>query len=261
MKFTRAVTLARYNWPLYLICIVSSVAGFFVGSLNSLPVPVRIIAIVGASIATWYAAASFVAFHMMFERPAFLSGRWLSRCVSNVPKTCTHLSVCVEETSLPVQAVFPNTICTNLDLFDDSVMTEPAIARAKLAAGLSKLIRAKPNALPLENGVSELTVVSLAAHEVRDPTLRVTFFRELARVTHPDGTLVVAEHLRNLPAALAFGPGLFHFYPRSEWTQLATAAGLLIESEFDITPFIHVFVFRRDHRIGHAIACRSSGMQ
>jgi ubiquinone/menaquinone biosynthesis C-methylase UbiE len=152
-----------------------------------------------------------------------------------------QLSVCVEETTLPIQTVFPDSICTNLDLFDDSTMTEPAIIRAKNAAESSALVRAKPAALPLDDDSSELTVLTLAAHEIREPALRRSLFAELARITTSHGRVIVAEHLRNLPAALAFGPGLFHFYPHSEW-----AAGFRIESEFNITPFIHIFVLEHE---------------
>ena len=44
---------------------------------------------------------------------------------------------------------------------------------------------------------------------------------------------------------IAFGPGFLHFYPRRQWRHLARQAELAIESEFRITPFIAVFVFRR----------------
>jgi hypothetical protein len=246
MKFDHAISLARYNWPLYLICFASASIGFFAATMTSLPVPVRVVAGCATTVATWYAITSFVAFHMMFDRPEFLSGQWLARCVREAPRTCVQLSVCVEETTLPIQAVFPDTICTNLDLFDDSTMTEPAIARAKQAAESSNSLPAKPATLPLGDDSSELTVLSLAAHEIRDPAMRRSLFTELARITTSHGRLIIAEHLRNLPAALAFGPGLFHFYPRSEWTTLATKAGFRMESEFDITPFIHIFVLEHD---------------
>lgn len=87
-------------------------------------------------------------------------------------------------------------------------------------------------------------MVTLAAHEIRHPQRRESLFKEIARIVAPDGRVVVVEHLRNLSAALAFGPGLFHFYPRGEWVRLARAARLTIAEEFHITPFVHVFVLR-----------------
>lgn len=244
MKFDRAFSLARYNWPLYVVCFFGAVIGFLLWVTPIAPAPVKYVGLVGAIVATWYAVASFLAFQVMFDRPDFLSGEWLSSCVTQSPKTCVQLSVCVDETTLPISKVFPNAQYVELDLFDDSVMTEPAIARAKQEAGGSASIVAKPDALPLSDDVSELTVVTLAAHEVRDAHKRKSLFLELSRITASNGQLIVAEHLRNIPALLAFGPGLFHFYPRATWVTLAKESQFKIESEFDITPFFHVFVLR-----------------
>lgn len=245
MKFKHALSLARYNWPLYLVCFITATVSFFAAGMTSFPATARIVAVCCGAVAAWYAITSFVAFHLMFDRPEFLSGQWLVRCVRDTPQTCVQLSVCVEQTTLPIQLVFPQSICTNLDLFDSSTMTEPAIARAKQAAESSASLRANPAALPLDDDSSELTVVTLAAHEIRNPELRKSLFSELSRITTSHGRLIIAEHLRNFPAALAFGPGLFHFYPRSEWAALAKMAGFRIESEFDITRFIHIFVLDR----------------
>lgn len=198
-----------------------AVVGFTIWKFQLGPSPIEYLGLLGAVIATWYAIASFVAFHIMFDRPDFLSGEWLTRCVEQPPQSCIQLSVCVEETTLPVPKIFPLAEYIELDLFDESLMTEPAIARAKRKSGAFPFIAPKPDALPLSDNSSELTVVTLAAHEVRDASQREALFRELARITKPGGRLIIAEHLRNLSAAAAFGPGLFHFYPRSTWMTLA----------------------------------------
>ena len=244
MSFHRAFSLARYNWPLYLAGFLGAALGFTICKSQLVLTPFRYLAFLGAVVATWYAIASFVAFHVMFDRSDFLSGKWLARCVELPPKTCVQLSVCVEETTLPILDVFPNAEYRELDLFDKSFMTEPAIARARQNAGDSPRTSAKPDTLPLSDNTSELTVVTLAAHEVRNASQREALFRELSRITAPGGRLIIAEHLRNFPAAAAFGLGYFHFYPRATWTALAQKTELDIELEFDITPFFHVFVLR-----------------
>jgi hypothetical protein len=240
------MSLVRYNWPLYVVCLSVLVLGMVIFAMTRLPFPVRLLALTAACVASWYAVASFFAFYLMFDRPKFLGGEWLTRCVTSPPQTCVQISVCVEETTLPLQQVFPESKYTQFDLFDSEVMTEPAINRAKHEALTSANAIAKADLIPLDAGLSEFTLVTLAAHEIRNPRLRHNFFAELRRITASNGCVVIAEHLRNLPAALAFGPGLFHFYPRSEWITLATASGLRVHSEFDINPFIHVFVLHHN---------------
>jgi hypothetical protein len=95
-----------------------------------------------------------------------------------------------------------------------------------------------------------LVVVTLAAHEIRESGKREGFFLELRRIVSPAGRVVVVEHLRDLAAALAFGPGIFHFFPRGEWLRLGSRVGMELEHERAITPFVRVFVF-----------CRSKALQ
>jgi hypothetical protein len=90
-----------------------------------------------------------------------------------------------------------------------------------------------------------VVVVTLAAHEIRDRQKRQRFFQELSRIVSPQGKLIVVEHLRDLAAALAFGPAILHFFPRREWLDLGSATGLEVERERRITPFVRVFIFRR----------------
>lgn len=89
---------------------------------------------------------------------------------------------------------------------------------------------------------SELTLITLAAHEIRDEHRRETFILEAIKSTESGGKIIIVEHLRNLPAFLAFGPGLLHFYPKSLWLALFQKAQLCVEKDFCLTPFAHVFV-------------------
>jgi hypothetical protein len=57
----------------------------------------------------------------------------------------------------------------------------------------------------------------------------------LTRVAAPRGKVIVVEHLRDLAAALAFGPGISHFFPRREWLRMGSVAGLAVERERRIT--------------------------
>lgn len=161
-----------------------------------------------------------------------------------MPKRWVQINAGLEETTLPVNDVFPGAEGKMLDLFNPSVMTEPAISRARQEKTDVAAIAAKPDALPVEDGWADLVVVTLAAHEIRDVQKRERFFQELRRIMAPSGKLVVVEHLRDLAAALAFGPGVFHFLPRREWLRLGTLAGLEVERERRITPFVRVFVYR-----------------
>jgi SAM-dependent methyltransferase len=179
----------------------------------------------------------------MFDRSELLGGQWLKEELPHSPSRWVQINVGLEETTLPLHDVFPGAEGKTLDLYNPAVMTEPAITRARQQADSAAVV-VGPEALPVEDGWADLVVVTLAAHEIRDGLKRERFFQELRRIVSSEGRVVVVEHLRDLAAALAFGPGIFHFFPRVEWLRLGSRARLEVERERRITPFVRVFVYR-----------------
>jgi ubiquinone/menaquinone biosynthesis C-methylase UbiE len=126
-------------------------------------------------------------------------------------------------------------------------MPEPSIARARREA---RSMLASANAdfrkLPLQTASADLVTVIFVAHELRRPASKEAFFRELARVIKPGGRVLLVEHLRDAWNLVAFGPGAFHFFPRSEWLRVANVCGLRPDVEFTRTPFVRAVAFRHD---------------
>lgn len=217
MSFTHAWRVAALSWPLYAFALVAIVIAAVFSQWLVI------------AVAAWFSIASFLAFHWMFDRSPLLGGSWL-RDLAPASERCVQITTLLDETTLPVGEV--------VDVYDPAVMTEPALARARRGreAGAGHL-RA------IESASADLVVIMLAAHEIRARAGRESLFREVKRIVMPEGRVVLVEHLRNIAALLAFGPGLFHFFPRREWLGLSDSAGFTLEREFAITPFVRVFVF------------------
>ncbi|MDH6121006.1 hypothetical protein ABH930_005130 [Kitasatospora sp. GAS204A] len=64
----------------------------------------------------------------------------------------------------------------------------------------------------------------------------------------PGGTLILVEHLRDAANTAVYGPGAWHFLPRSEWLRLAYGAGLVEAGERRIGGFATAFAPRKRHR-------------
>lgn len=244
--FTRALRLAYYNRPLYVAAFLGALIGAIIASTLSLPPAVRVVGGIGAIASVWFGAASFLAFHWMFDRSGLLDGRWVLSDIAAAPKRWVQVSVCLEETTLPLESLFPDTEGKQLDLYHPELMTEPAVTRARQSVASSGITPADPEHLPVADGWADLVVVMLAAHEVRDWQQRERLFLELRRIVAEPGRVIVVEHLRNLAALLAFGPGLTHFYSHNEWTRLAAMSGLKVVREHSITPFVSVFVLEAE---------------
>jgi SAM-dependent methyltransferase len=191
----------------------------------------------------WFAAASFLAFHWIFDRSPFLRWAWL-RELGPPPTRWVHINAGLNETHAPIAAIFPATEGRDVEIFDPRSMTASALNRArKLEERASP--QSPPSALPVDSGWADTVYVVLAAHEVREAGEREKLFLELRRILSPGGRLVLIEHPRNLAGALAFGPGVLHFLRVREWSRLAAIVDLRLEHTRDITPFVRVFVYER----------------
>lgn len=239
VAFERALRLAGYNRPLYAFGGAVALAAVAVGMTATSPL-LRALAFVTALGASWFLAASFLAFHWMFDRSELTRWGWLADEVGE-PARWVQIHAGLEEASAPADAL-PRSEGMSLDVYDPADMTEPAIAQARRRRPVAAT-PARFDALPVADGWANAVVAILVAHEIRDPARRRRFFAELARILADDGTLVLVEHLRDLPALLAFGPGVLHFLPRSEWLRRGPEAGLRLVRERRITPFVRVFVF------------------
>src|SRR5688500_11850231 len=137
----------------------------------------------------------------MFDRSTLLGGEWLKEEIPRRPLRWVQINVGLEETSLPLDRLFPEAEGRMLDLYNPAVMTEPAVTRAKQSASEVAAPSVDPEALPVEDAGADLVLVTLAAHEIRDREKRERFFHELRRIVSVDGRVVVVEHLRDLAAA------------------------------------------------------------
>ena len=206
----------------------------------------RFAAAFGAFIAAWLASASFLAAHWVFDRSELTRWHWLARECDPAPAKWVHINAGLEETHAPLDEIFPASEGKVLDIYDPQSMSEPAIARARNQKPVAPGITTRSDALPVDTGWAESVFLLMTAHEIRDPGERDSFFRELARILAPGGRVILVEHLRDGANAAAFGPGVFHFLPRSEWLRLAQVAGLEVEREMQFTPFVRVFFYRHD---------------
>ncbi|MBX2803173.1 MAG: hypothetical protein KTR31_36170 [Myxococcales bacterium] len=262
--------MAGYNAPLYVIITIAVGGGALVVAA---PFPDWLRGLGGALAAgaAWFGLASFAAFYWLFDRSPLLDGRWVAQ-IAPCPARWVQLSVFLEQTTLPMGAVFPKAEGIQLDLFHPEVMTEPAVNRARLrhgegsprpsepesratpsrynSLGPSPSAAGLPDALDVEQDWADLVVVMLVAHELRDPTRRRDLFGELARITSAQGRIVLVEHTRNLAALLAYGPGWWHFLPEREWRERSREAGLDVLETKHITPFVQVFVLGHAARFG-----------
>jgi len=242
-KYDGVLQIIRYNWSLYALTFLAAMSCVAAGEL------VRnrasgAIAGLGVTLLCWMAISLFVS-HYIYDRSSLYDFRWMLDTLPQQPSTWVNIHCGLDQSSHLLSSLFPDAKRQMLDIFDPSEMTEPSIARARGSnAAPSKTCAADFRALPSPTGTYDAVFLIFAAHELRNRSSRREFFAEIARVLSANGTVVMIEHLRDLPNFAAFGPGFLHFQSRQEWIRVAASADLAPVDEFSITPFVRVFLLR-----------------
>ena len=244
-SFQGVGNVVRFNWPFYLVAggAALALAGLWLAG----PVVARPYAGLLLALALLPLLLSLLITAYIYDFSGLYQFDWLFENVP-APAALLTLSAGFDEISAPLAHRYPTARLLAADFYDAARHTEPSIQRARRAYPPHPGTRPVDTraALPLPAGSTDLAVAFLAAHEIRDAVERAAFFREIARVLAPAGTLVVTEHLRDPANFLAYTVGFLHFHSRRAWLATFRASGLRVAREVKITPFITAFFLRKD---------------
>lgn len=231
-----------FNWPKYLSTLVLIFALLLSIVLTELPWWVDVAAGLVAVTSIWFFAASLAASWWVYDRSDLYEWAWLTSQLP-VPRRWVNINTGFDETSAVWRRLFPSSAGTVVDLFDPPRIGEASIERARRRTPAdASAIAAKPGALPLEDETVDCVFVVFAAHEMARHRDRDALFGEIRRALRADGVVVIVEHLLDLKNAAVFGPGAFHFRPRSIWLGHLEHAALELQSEQSKATFVSVFL-------------------
>lgn len=232
--------IVRFNWPFFLIALVLVVG--FLAFVYSQPLPVHIgpLNLLAGLVFNWFFLSLFVSF-FVYDTSGLYRFDWLLKNVEEEPERILNLHAGFDETSEALHILFPKAEIKVFDFYSPKRSTEPSIARARALRANVESISVDIVGWNLEDNSQDLVQVFMSAHELRKPSDREALFKEIHRVLKPDGQVVIIEHLRDFANFVAFGPGFFHFYPRSEWRRVANECGFAVSKEESIKIFVRVF--------------------
>ncbi len=236
------VQIFHYNRPFY----IRTLSGVIAAAILSLwlPLTLRAPLLLVTGVAVLWTCSSLLVSHYVYDRSNFYGLCWLPGCLSRPPARWINIHTGLDETSSTIASMFPGSEGQIADIYDPHEMSEPSIERARRIA-VAPLATTDWRALPAPDQEFDTAFLIFAAHELRHHEARVQLFREVWRVLRVGGELVLVEHSRDWANFLAFGPGFLHFFSERTWRNAANDAGLPIRVHSTLTPFVHVFVLRR----------------
>jgi SAM-dependent methyltransferase len=243
--FTGVLQIVRFNWRMYAFTIAAGITTSVVLVLGSLSETVRWLLGVGAVAGILWTLNSLIVSHWVYDRSHLCRWKWIAEAVPVFPKHWAHIHAGLDESSSSIRKLFPQSRGTVVDIFDPNEMTEQSIAEARKSVD-EATNRANLRCLSFPAKSLDLVFLIFTAHEIRAAASRAAFFSELNRVLMPNGRVLMVEHMRDWRNFVAFGPGFLHFLSRSEWLSRAREANFTVEREFTITPFVCVFLFKKE---------------
>jgi ubiquinone/menaquinone biosynthesis C-methylase UbiE len=245
-RYAGVLNILQYNRHFYAASLGVLLAIATLLWLRQLPRTAEVLLIGAAAVTAFWSLSSLLVSYYVYDYIGVTRWSWLPEALSFPPRHWLNIHAGLDQSTTALAQFFPNTAYTVLDIYDSREMTEPSIARARrLDPSPQPAIAAKFDALPLPDRERDTVFLLFAAHEIRQPARRTQFFLEAARVLTDSGQLLLVEHLRDWQNLLAFGPGFLHFHSRAEWLRVARTAGLTVEHEVGITPFVRCFVMRK----------------
>ena len=186
-----------------------------------------------AAVAIWRVYGATAERRWAWIRSAGMAGRWLNLTTGFDDSTATLAA----GASLAVTAI---------DIFDTDRPHEPALERARAAFPPDAAsVALNEAARVIGQRRFDTICLAMSAHETHGDDRRA-LFRLSRDVLAPGGRILLVEHLRDVANVASFGSGAWHFATRGEWLTVASDAGLHLEEEQRLGPWVTGFVFSAD---------------
>lgn len=244
LKFKGMLNIIRFNWDFYLFALSLVFLCFIKSDLIGLEYKLYffIIGYIILIVSIFSLAVSFY----IYDYSDIYSFNWIKKIYSKQPQSIINIHAGFDNISYLIEGKFEDSKFRVFDFYDPDRIKERSLTRArKVTIPYDETISVDFEKLPAESDSVDLIFLVFSAHEIRDNSEREKFFQEVARITKPDGNIILVEHLRDLPNFLAFTIGFFHFFSEKTWLKNFELANLEIVKEVKHTPFVSIYNLRK----------------
>ncbi|MEO8513869.1 MAG: class I SAM-dependent methyltransferase [Ignavibacteria bacterium] len=237
--------IIRFNWHFYVIALIVIITILFfrrflshdLSSLIDLVLSLAVLSILVSLAVSYY----------IYDHSNIYSLKFLDALNITSDKNLVNINAGFDEISHLLKAKYPEAPLTVLDFYDPEKHTEVSIERARKAyPPYPGTVTIETNKVPLTDNSVDYIFLILAAHEIRSNEERVQFFKQIADSLTTGGRIIVLEHQRDFFNFIAYNFGYFHFLSTETWHCTFKNSGLLVESASKLTPFLKLFILKKN---------------
>lgn len=241
--FQGVANIIRFNWHFYALSLV--ILLLLYSGTAYVKYPFREYIYLLCILILTISIISLAISYYVYDLSGLYAFNWLK--ILETEKIILNIHAGFDESSISLSQKFKDAELVVFDFYDPLKHTEISIKRARKAyPPYPETLSVKTNELPMADDSADKIFVILSAHEIRDESERLIFFRELRRVIKPNGHIFIVEHLRDAANLLAYNVGFFHFYSKFTWLHTFTGANLKLKKEIKLTPFISTFILTKN---------------
>jgi SAM-dependent methyltransferase len=246
--FQGVMNIIRFNWHFYVFA--GAIVIILLFSLAFIPETFSWVAGSTAILICFSTLLSLAVSCYVYDYADLYGFAWLVHWKIKPGAKIVNINAGFDETSPLLKSRYPEADLEVLDFYNPARHTEISIERARRAyAAYPGTTPIDTGHIPLERKSVDFIFNIFAIHEVRNSAERIDFLRQQYDVLKEDGRCIVMEHLRDLPNLMAYNIGFFHFFSRNEWCSNFSAAGFQIEKVLKITPFVSIFVLKKNNGV------------
>ena len=237
--------IIRFNWHFYVIASVLVVTILFFRRFLSPSLSALIDLIL--SLAVLSILVSLAVSYYIYDYAGIYSLKFLDNLNITKDNRLVNINAGFDEISEILKYKYPENELTVMDFYDPRKHTEVSIERARKAyPPYQGTITIETKNIPLTENSADNIFLILAAHEIRSDQERIMFFKQLSASLAQGGRIIVLEHQRDMANFIAYNFGFFHFLSAATWQNTFSSAGLEIESRSKLTPFLKLFILKKN---------------
>lgn len=242
-NFTGVLQILQFNWPFYLAAILIAGLSLLCLLFFSFSIFFKFFFQASLFFSLFWTCSSLIVSYWVYDRSPLYQWNWILKYFPLSAQEMANIHAGFDESSEKLRLLFPEARWKILDIYRSTSSTG-SLERARNHQDSSSE-KIDPRALPFPEASFDGLFLIFAAHEIRETKVRLKFFEELHRVLKPHGKILLVEHLRDFANFLAFGPNFLHFFSRKEWLRCIESASFKMKQEFNITPFVNIFVLEK----------------